>query len=281
MKEVLHGGRRAHRRATAPSPSAEPAAGVPARPFPARRWSRPTAWPPARACSSPTPSTRPSPTWRPSCRAPRSATPAGGSSSRSGSTAPSCRCCACATASGPSPLAPAQDFKRLGDGDAGPNTGGMGAYSPVPFAGPDVVAEVLERAVQPTLAALQARGHRLPGRAVRRPHAHRRTGRRCSSTTSASATPRRRSSCPATPATWPRCWPRPPPGELRQRAAVRRPGRGHRRPAPPRATRCDPRTGDVIDGLDDGRRARRTSPSSGPASTATPTAGGSPPAAGC
>jgi phosphoribosylamine--glycine ligase len=56
------------------------------------------------------------------------------------------------------PLAPAQDFKRLYDGDAGPNTGGMGAYSPVPLAGPDVVAEVLERAVQPTLAALSRRG---------------------------------------------------------------------------------------------------------------------------
>ncbi len=56
------------------------------------------------------------------------------------------------------PLAPAQDFKRLSDGGAGPNTGGMGAYSPVPMAGPDVVAEVLERSVLPTLAALRARG---------------------------------------------------------------------------------------------------------------------------
>ncbi|MGH9279197.1 MAG: phosphoribosylamine--glycine ligase [Acidimicrobiales bacterium] len=56
------------------------------------------------------------------------------------------------------PLAPARDYKRLEDGDGGPNTGGMGAYSPVPEAGPDVVEMVLERAVEPTLAALRARG---------------------------------------------------------------------------------------------------------------------------
>jgi phosphoribosylamine--glycine ligase len=56
------------------------------------------------------------------------------------------------------PLAPAQDFKRNGDGDTGPNTGGIGAYSPVPLAGPDVVGEVVERAVEPTLAALRKRG---------------------------------------------------------------------------------------------------------------------------
>jgi phosphoribosylamine---glycine ligase len=56
------------------------------------------------------------------------------------------------------PLAPAQDFKRVGDGDAGPNTGGMGAYSPVPVAGPDVVGEVMDRAVEPTLAMLRKLG---------------------------------------------------------------------------------------------------------------------------
>ncbi len=56
------------------------------------------------------------------------------------------------------PLAPAQDFKRLGDGGDGPNTGGMGAYSPVPLAAPAVVDAVVDRAVEPTLAALRARG---------------------------------------------------------------------------------------------------------------------------
>jgi phosphoribosylamine--glycine ligase len=56
------------------------------------------------------------------------------------------------------PLPPARDHKRAGDGDTGPNTGGMGAFSPVPQAGDDVVAEVMERAVLPTVRALREQG---------------------------------------------------------------------------------------------------------------------------
>jgi phosphoribosylamine--glycine ligase len=55
-------------------------------------------------------------------------------------------------------LAPAQDFKRVRDGDAGPNTGGMGAYSPVPVVRPAMLEAVMESAVRPTLAALRAKG---------------------------------------------------------------------------------------------------------------------------
>ncbi|MFK0255287.1 phosphoribosylamine--glycine ligase [Streptomyces sp. NPDC090445] len=56
------------------------------------------------------------------------------------------------------PLQPAQDFKRALDGDAGPNTGGMGAYSPLPWADPKLVDEVLETVLQPTVDELRHRG---------------------------------------------------------------------------------------------------------------------------
>jgi phosphoribosylamine---glycine ligase len=56
------------------------------------------------------------------------------------------------------PLAPAQDFKRLLDGDRGPNTGGMGSYSPVPWLEKERVDELVEAVHRPVLRELAARG---------------------------------------------------------------------------------------------------------------------------
>ena len=61
------------------------------------------------------------------------------------------------------PLATSQDHKRIGDGDTGPNTGGMGAYSPAPVVTPNVHARAMHEIVLPTIAAMAADGHPFSG----------------------------------------------------------------------------------------------------------------------
>src|ERR1700712_2068703 len=56
------------------------------------------------------------------------------------------------------PLASAQDHKRVFDHDRGPNTGGMGAYSPTPFVTPEIHAEIMAKIILPTVAGMKARG---------------------------------------------------------------------------------------------------------------------------
>jgi phosphoribosylamine--glycine ligase len=56
------------------------------------------------------------------------------------------------------PLSPAQDYKRIADGDKGPNTGGMGSYSPVPGFGAAEVEEIVDRVHRPVVATMAARG---------------------------------------------------------------------------------------------------------------------------
>ena len=56
------------------------------------------------------------------------------------------------------PLASAQDHKRVGDGDTGPNTGGMGAYSPAPVCTPEIERQIIDEILNPTIAAMKAEG---------------------------------------------------------------------------------------------------------------------------
>ncbi|MFC3073807.1 phosphoribosylamine--glycine ligase [Shinella pollutisoli] len=61
------------------------------------------------------------------------------------------------------PLASAQDHKRVGDGDTGPNTGGMGAYSPAPVMTPEMVDRTMKEIIVPTIRGMAAEGHPFQG----------------------------------------------------------------------------------------------------------------------
>ena len=56
------------------------------------------------------------------------------------------------------PLPAAQDHKRIGEGDTGPNTGGMGAYAPAPVATPEIMDRIMKESLQPTIAGMRREG---------------------------------------------------------------------------------------------------------------------------
>ena len=149
-----------------------------------RTWSRTTGWRPARACVV---------TDRPR----RGARARGGVrarwSSRSTSTGRRCRCSASPTARRSCRCVPAQDFKRIGDGDTGPNTGGMGAYAPLPWLPAGLTDDVVRTVAQPTVDEMRRRGTPFAGLLYVGPGADRAQGREWSSSTPASATRRPRS----------------------------------------------------------------------------------------
>ena len=61
------------------------------------------------------------------------------------------------------PMATSQDHKRVGEGDSGPNTGGMGAYSPAPVVSDEIYQRILSEVIEPTVAGMQAEGNRYRG----------------------------------------------------------------------------------------------------------------------
>ena len=74
-----------------------------------------------------------------------------------------CRCFALCDGEDALLLGSAQDYKRVGDGDTGPNTGGMGAYSPVPSFPPELEEACLEQIVRPALKEMVRKGMKFRG----------------------------------------------------------------------------------------------------------------------
>lgn len=61
------------------------------------------------------------------------------------------------------PMATSQDHKRVGEGDTGPNTGGMGAYSPAPVVTPEIHDRIIKEVIEPTVAGMAAEGNPYTG----------------------------------------------------------------------------------------------------------------------
>ena len=59
------------------------------------------------------------------------------------------------------PLPAAQDHKRIGEGDTGPNTGGMGTYSPAPVATPEILEQIMKECLRPTVDGMRKEGLRI------------------------------------------------------------------------------------------------------------------------
>ena len=133
--------------------------------------SRPTAWRPARAWSSPRP--------RPTPRRPIDACFAGAFGAAGAEVVieeflegEEASFFALVDGEHVLPLATAQDHKRVGDGDTGPNTGGMGAYSPAPVMTPEMTRRVMDEIIRPDRARHGGTRHALQGRALSRRHDH-------------------------------------------------------------------------------------------------------------
>ena len=93
------------------------------------------------------------------------------------------------------PMVPAQDHKPVFDGDRGPNTGGMGTYSPVPHIPQSVVDEAIETIMKPAARAMVQEGRPFRGVLFAGLMISRKASRRRSSSTAASAIRKRRSCC--------------------------------------------------------------------------------------
>ena len=188
----------------------------------------------------------------------------------------SARCSSSATGRAPCRWCRRRTSSASATATSAPNTGGMGAYAPMPHVDADAVEHIMDAAVRPARRGAAPARHRLPRRALRRPHADARRAPRSLSTTCASATPRPRSCS--------RCWPATPPS-----SSSPWPTGTSDAVAPPAfsgdAAVCvvlasqgypeHPRIGDTIEGLD--RRGPVASPTSTASPSSTPAPGATAP----